>query len=253
MPDWGCAVLSLRNSSVVSRSLAWAALLAILIGFPVASVGFAEPAPEPIDRGNLPPGWQWPPSEAMRLGGEHCMQSLLLAGVDFEPRPQAVGKIATPVVVPSMTFSGLSVRQVFGERAPVMDCHMALALVRHSRALQSLGIREILAAGFFQNRQARLGGRTLPMLSRHALGLAVDIRGFVTTDGRTLAVQSYETEPLFQHVESALLSSKRLRAVVTPGNDRGHKNHFHISAMMLIEGQQPDEPIDVAEILALVR
>lgn len=187
----------------------------------------------------------------MRLGGERCMQALMLAGVGFEPEQAAPAMIATPVVVPSMEFAGLAVRQLFGERAPVMDCHMALALARHATALRTLGIRAVLVAGFYQNRRARLGGRTLPILSRHALGLAVDIRGFVTDDGRTLSVLDYAHEPLFRQVEAALLSSRQLRAVVTPRNDRGHKNHFHISAMMSIDGQQPDQSVDVAEILAL--
>ena len=233
-------------------------LSVLLIGALFASAGAAEPDPGPISYDNLPPGWQWPPTQAMQLAGERCMQDLRLAGVVFEPRSRSSGKaprngkIATPVVVPSMEFGGLQVRQVFGDRAPVMDCHMALALVRHARTLEVHGVRGLVAAGFYQNRRARLAGRTLPILSRHALGLAVDVRGVVTDAGQTLWVQDYHREPLFRRIEEALISGGQLRAVVTPGNDRAHKNHFHISATMMIDGQQPDRSVGVQEILELV-
>lgn len=210
-------------------------------------------ARERISHGNLPTGWQWPPSAAMRVAGERCMQSLTLVGIAFQTQQHAPGRIATPVVVPSMNFAGLAVRQLHGTRAPVMDCHMALALARHASMLKSLGIRGLVVAGFFQNRRARLRGRTLPILSRHALGLAVDIRAFVTDDGRTLSVRDYDREPLFQRVETELISHGQLRAVVTPHSDLGHRSHFHISATMLIDGQRPEASVNVAEILRMTK
>lgn len=189
----------------------------------------------------------------MRVAGQRCMRSLAQLGVAFQLPLQAPGRIATPVVVPSMEFAGLLVRQPHGAHAPVMDCHMAFALAHHAGMLKALGIRGLLTAGFYQNRRARLRGRTLPMLSRHALGLAVDIRAFITHDGRILPVTNYHSEPLFWRIEAALIAHGQLRAVVTPRNDRGHKSHFHISATMLIDGQRPERSVDVAEILRLIK
>ena len=79
------------------------------------------------------------------------------------------------------------------------------------------------------------------------------MRGVTTEDGRTLWVQDYHHEPLFPRLEAALISGGQLRAVVTPGNDRAHKNHFHISATMMIDGQQPDRSVGVQDILEFAR
>lgn len=206
-----------------------------------------------VSRANMPPGWQWPPTDGMRLSGERCLLALDQAGVNYRRKQHSVGKIATPVVVPSMNFAGLSVRQVYAKGAPVMDCHMALALAQQAPAVRALGIRELVVAGFYQNRRARLRGRSLPILSRHALGLAVDIRALVTEQGESLSVLKDYRHPVFARFEQVLSTGGLLRAVVTPGNDPAHRNHFHISARMPIAGHPADESVDVRTLLAQVR
>lgn len=213
----------------------------------------AEPAARPISTFNMPPGWQWPPTEAMRQSGERCLAALTEAQVAYERPSRPLGKVVTPVVVPSMEFAGLRVRQMFRRRIPVMDCHMALSLAQHAPLLSELGIRELLVSGFYQNRQARLGGRSIGMLSRHALGLAVDIRALVTEEGKTLWVLRDYDHPLFEQVEATLLERGELRALVSPRNDPAHRNHLHISAKMTIDDSAPDLSIDIAELLLRAR
>ena len=198
---------------------------------------------------NMPPGWQWPPSAAMQDSRMRCLAALDAAGVEYAPVNQPLGKVAAPVVVPAMQFAGLSVRLGHTHRPPLMDCHMALSLAQHAPLLAELGIRELVVTGFYQNRRARLGGRRIGLLSRHALGLAVDITALVLDDGTTVSVQHDYAHPVFAKLEEALVKHGQLRAVVTPRNDQGHRDHLHWSAKMTIDPQSPDPSIEVADLL----
>lgn len=246
---------------IVALGRAWAIiadvkapLLAIALAVALLPIDARAERKEPaISTVNMPPGWQWPPSPAMRYSGDRCIAALADAGVAFHVSPRSPGKIATPVIVPSMTFGALSVRQIHGRQAPVMDCHMALALAQHADLLSELGVRELVVAGFYQNRRARLRGRSVALLSRHALGLAVDIRAFSMADGRTLSVKDDYQEPVLGQLEQALAGSGQLRAVVTPGNDPAHRDHFHISAMMTIDPMEPDTFVQMEDLLAQLR
>ena len=200
----------------------------------------------------MPPGWVWPPSEAMLEEGRRCLSELAATRTPFARLNQTVGKISMPVTVPAMVFGGLAVRPIRGaDRAIVMDCHLALSLVQQGPRLAELGIRAIIVGGIHDDRRARLGGRSLNILSRHAVGLGVDIRAFETSDGRVLSVSRHYGHPLLQQVEATLNALDSFRAVVTPGNDRGHHNHFHLSAKMTIDAARPDETVDVASVLKL--
>lgn len=230
------------KASIVSL----AALFVMVLG---SSSAHAEDAAR-ISTVNMPPGWTWPPSAAMDESRTRCLAELTASGVRFERAKKPVGKINTPVVVPSMRFGALEVVPVYEKRAPVMDCQLALSLVQHAEVLATAGVRTLVVAGFHTERRARLHGRSLNIMSRHSLGLAVDIRGFVTHTGQTLTVLRDYAHPLVQRVESALKATGGFRAVVTPGNDPAHQNHFHLSAKMTIDSAHPDPSVEVAELLA---
>ena len=96
----------------------------------------------PISYANMPPGWVWPPSEAMREGGRRCLAELAATGTPFSSLSEPVGKISMPVIVPAMVFGGLNVRSVrSGKHSAVMDCHLALSLVQQGPRLAALGVR----------------------------------------------------------------------------------------------------------------
>ena len=86
-------------------------------------------------------------------------------------------------------------------------------------------------------RNVRKKHRTWPMLSRHAIGLAVDVYEFAFTDGRNIVVEkSYRHEPILKEIETLLRGSSHIRGLLTPGNDpRSHRDHFHIEAHQFIE------------------
>ncbi|MGD8859306.1 MAG: hypothetical protein PVI30_04790 [Myxococcales bacterium] len=111
----------------------------------------AQRARSAVSTANMPPGWHWPPTEAMRESGSRCLSAPAAAGVHYR-LARTSARIATPVVIPDMAFAGLAVHQVWARRPPVMDCHMALALAQHARLLASVGVREMVTAGFYQPR-----------------------------------------------------------------------------------------------------
>lgn len=206
--------------------------------------------PPALDRSNLPPNWTWPPSPSMHARGEACLRTLRAAGVAFE-RKAPVGLVATPVVVPDGRFGGIDVRPYVRERSQVMDCHMALSLVALSPVLREANVRALLVSRYQQPRRARLAGRSLNMLSRHALGLALDIRGVVGARGRTHWVTRDARGPLLRKVARVLGQDGRLRAVLTPYNDLRHRDHFHISALMTVDAATPDLAIDARSLHVL--
>ncbi len=183
----------------------------------------------------MPVNWVWPPSREMRAGGKKCLRELTELGVDWKRGPRE-RRIATPIVVPSMTFGQLRLTPIFRKPPFVMDCHLALALARHGQILTEAGVRELRFSTIHQYRRVRLGGRTRRALSRHALGLAMDVYEMVIEDGTKLVVETdYATSPLLGQLESALWASGAFRGLLTPGNDpRSHSDHFHFEAKMEI-------------------
>lgn len=180
------------------------------------------------NRPNLPPGWVWPPSKAMREEGKVCLDRLSAEGVAWE-RGQTTRKVATPVVVPAMELGGVKLTSVWRKPPFVMDCHLALAFARYGGpALRELGVSEVRFSSIHDYRNVA-GTRHL---SRHALGMAMDIFSFVTEDGAEHVIKAdYESQPILRLIEDTLQGSGAYRTVLSPGNDpRRHDDHFHIEA-----------------------
>lgn len=181
-----------------------------------------------INRPNLPPGWVWPPNQDMKEEGRRCLDDLDALGVKWR-RAKVTRKIPTPILVPDMELGGVKFTSVWRKGPFVMDCHFALAFARDGGpALRALGVREIRFSGIYNYRNVA-GTRTL---SRHALGLAIDVISFVTDDGVEHVVKSdYRTSSLFRDIEDAMHATGAYRTLLTPGNDpRHHDDHFHIEA-----------------------
>lgn len=209
----------------------------------------AEAPGSVLSTANLPPGWTWPPSAEMRESGARCLEALAAAGVEVLRVEHPVGKIATPIRVPSMSFGGLRVESEHPVAAPVMDCELARSLTRQAAPLRALGVHGLVVGGIYRARRARLRGRSVNLLSRHALGLAVDVRAFITRRGHRLSVRRHYGHPLVQRVDALLRDGDEFRAVVTPRSDRAHRDHIHLSAKMTIDAAHPDASVDLAELL----
>lgn len=187
--------------------------------------------------------------------GERCLTRLDELGVRYRRADKVVRKIATPIVLLDGHLGGIELRARYAERVPVMDCHLALAFATYGNVFALAGVSQIRYSSIYTMRRARLAGRERRILSRHALGLAIDIRAVVTTDGKVHTVKHHYRQPgsVLRKVEALLRATSGFRAVVTPGNESAHVDHFHLSAKMSIDGAAPDPTIEPSEVLSTVR
>jgi hypothetical protein len=180
----------------------------------------------------LPPGFAWPPTPAMRKAARACEDALDADGIDWQPAPEK-GLVAAPVVVPGMELGGIKYTSLYRSRPHTLDCQFARALATIGPELHALGVREVRFGSIYRNSRARSHGQTKTFLSRHALGIAMDIKAFVDDTGRVASVELdyLKGDPLLHAVEDLIYRDKRFRWVLSPGNDPlSHDDHFHIEA-----------------------
>lgn len=188
---------------------------------------------------NMPRGWRWPPSKAMLSAGERCATALESAGVQWQATARE-GKIVTPLAVTrtsdeprSFTLASITYQSKFRAPPYTMDCHLALALATHGPALYELGVRKVVFGSIFRFTKVRAHGKTKNVLSRHALGLAMDVVSFEDDTGAVHDVlRDYNIgDELLRAVEDTLNGSGAFRTVLTPRNDpTSHHDHFHLEA-----------------------
>ncbi|MBA2540666.1 MAG: extensin family protein [Deltaproteobacteria bacterium] len=183
--------------------------------------------------GNMPMGFTWPPTQAMVEAEKDCEAKLDRAGVVWD-RKDREGRIVNAVVVPSMTFGNVKYTNMWGSKGPfVMDCQLALALETIGPELHALGVREVKFGSLFRWSNVRSGGVTKPFLSRHSLGLAMDIGSFIDDTGRQAVIKrDYKMDDQLLHgIEQLINANGNFRIVLTPKNDPiSHDDHFHIEA-----------------------
>jgi hypothetical protein len=183
-------------------------------------------------RGNMPEGWTWPPSRQMRAAGKACLAELDALGVGWK-RASKRRKIATPITLTSLEMGGVQMVSVYREPPFVMDCHLALQLARKLPELYQLGLRELHFSRIFEYTRVRTRGRQLRALSRHALGLAMDVRWLVDVHGhKAVVLDDYpKGDELLLGFERAVSDTDEFRTLLTPANDpRSHDDHFPLEA-----------------------
>lgn len=181
-------------------------------------------------RSNMPNGWSWPPSRSMKKVGDACLAKLDDLGIEWK-KGSKTRKIATPVVVPKMVFGGIEVKPTFRKAPFTMDCHLALGLELYGQQLYALGVRTIKFSSIYRYDHVTVNGQKKSSLSRHALGLAMDIRSFVDAAGHeAFVLEDYpDGNELLLNIEQFLNDSGGFRTVLTPRNDpESHDDHYHI-------------------------
>ena len=191
-------------------------------------------------KANMPPGWVWPPSKAMKAEGARCLARLDELGVKWEKGP-ATRKITTPILVPEMDLGGVKLTAIWRKPPFVMDCHLAEAFAEWGGpVLRAAGVKELRFAGIHDYRAVRgRGRRGRGTLSRHALGLAIDVYEVVTDDdARHVVKGDYRGgDAVLLDVEQRIDQSGAYRLLLTPGNDpRHHHDPFHFEARTKLEG-----------------
>lgn len=192
-------------------------------------------------RRNMPVGWDWPPTDAMAATGARCTAELDARGIAWKPAPTEP-KVATPIVIPAMELGGVKLVSTFRKGPHVMDCHLALALAIHGEHLYALGVRELGFSRIYGYTNVVVDGVTRNVLSRHALGLAIDFRWFADALGRkAMVLEDYpQHDPLLLAVEAYLNHSGGFRTVLTPRNDPdSHDDHFHVEARVEYRADPP--------------
>jgi hypothetical protein len=181
-------------------------------------------------RNNMPKGWSWPPTPAMKKVGLACLDELDTLGVAWKKAP-AARKVTTPITLTAMELAGVRLVSTYRKGPFVMDCHLALGLARFAPTLYEAGIRELHFSRIHDYTQVRVNGDVLRALSRHALGIAIDIRAFVDDSGRkAVVIDDYPRgDEMLLSVERQLNEAGTFRTVLTPSNDpASHDDHFHV-------------------------
>lgn len=181
---------------------------------------------------NMPAGWAWPPNKTMVASGKACLQKLDELNVSYK-KVEREGRIVEPITSDGMTFGGVRYVPVYGTGPRKLDCHLAVALATFGKDLASVGVRTVHFGSLYRWSKVRVGGLTKNILSRHALGLAMDITAFTDDQGRTAYVaRDYQKDDaLLLAIEKAVNTSGKFRLLLTPKNDpASHKDHFHLEA-----------------------
>ena len=184
-------------------------------------------ADRPRRRLNMPPDWAWPPTAAMRAEGKACLTRLDELGVAWKPAPRT-RKVATPIYVPSMEIGGVKLTSIWRKGPQVLDCQLARALAEHgAEVLRSVGVVELRFSTIHVMKN--IAGTRI--LSRHAIGMAMDVFEMITEDGAVHVVEKDYPDVVLLTVETWINHCGWFRYLLTPGNDRRHhRDHVHFEA-----------------------
>ncbi len=181
---------------------------------------------------NMPTGFHWPPTKRMKDAEKVCEEQLDQLGVTWE-HAAPEGRIVNPIVVPSMELGGIKYTSKFRKGPHKLDCQFARTLVTFGAEMHAAGVREIVFGSIYRNTTVRVGGKSKNILSRHALGIAMDVVSFIDETGREANVEKDypNNDVLLLAVEEAINKSGKFRTVLTPRNDpKSHHDHFHLEA-----------------------
>ena len=182
---------------------------------------------------NMPRGFAWPPTKQMMEAEKACEAKLDELGVVYKPATRD-GRIVDAITLSedgTMEIGGIKYVSAFRKGAQKLDCQLALALTSFGPQLEELGVTQVTFGSIFRFTNVRVMGKTKNVLSRHALGIAMDIVSFTDKDGRVALVgKDYQKDDeLLLGIENVVNESGLFRLLLTPKNDPiSHADHFHL-------------------------
>jgi len=200
----------------------------------MAVLAVAATAKTPRKVPNMPRGWTWPPSVTMKTVGSGCLAALDAAGVAYQ-RGKPTNKIATPIVLKDMTLGELVLVPLKGKGSYPMDCHLAAAILAVAPALRVLGVSALRFRTLHEYRTVRKNNKKTRILSRHAIGLAMDLFEVAFEDGTILSIEHHWSalDLRLPQVAAVFDGSEAFRTPLTPANDpHDHGDHVHLEAHM---------------------
>jgi hypothetical protein len=179
----------------------------------------------------------------------NCLRFLREHRVPFTLAPPTRG-IVTPVEVTG-SFAGIRLTPR-GRRSALMDCELGRALVEAAPVFRGVGLTELSFSGAYDYRNRRGTSR----LSAHAAGLAIDVHELGGRHGTVNIARDFERgvgrwrnlDPAEGDVDGCIGSprtsdGRRLRrlacrlkhhsafrVIITPDDDRDHRDHLHLEA-----------------------
>ena len=183
-------------------------------------------------KANMPRGFVWPPSRTMVKAADRCEAKLDELGVKTKSAEREGKIVRAMTLAPDGEIGGITYTAVYSKHQ-VFDCQLVLALANFAPRFYELGVRQVLFGSAYRYTKVRVGGKTKNILSRHALGIALDVVGFVDDTGRTALVsKDYKRgDQLLTDIEKAVNDSGLFRLLLTPRNDpKSHSDHFHFEA-----------------------
>jgi hypothetical protein len=191
---------------------------------------------------NMPRGYAWPPTSQMIAAEKACRAKLDELGVAYKSAKREGRMVDALTLVPiegepagTMSLGGVTYRSKYRNGAQKLDCQLVLALHELGPALYEVGVREVTYGSIYRWTNVRVNGQTKNVLSRHALGIAMDIYAMTDDQGQVSTVHTdYTPEGSFlRAVEQAVNASGKFRKLLTPENDpKSHYDHFHIEAFV---------------------
>ncbi len=172
-------------------------------------------------------------------GGKTCVALIKKHKVPFV-RAKPVSGIKTPIKLTG-PINGITIQSKWQpEEQPVMDCRLALSLLQSTSILREHDVKTLIYSSVY--RPARRNSRP----SRHALGLAIDVRDIEFKDHVTLNVlkdwrktygrpnicvgkHTTDNSVRLRSIICDLEEANIFRRILTPDSDPGHADHFHIS------------------------
>ena len=179
---------------------------------------------------NMPHGFVWPPSRSMEAAADSCELQLDELGIKYNSTKDT-GRVVRPMTIEG-DIGGITYTPVHNSYH-VFDCQLVLTLASFAPRLYELGVREVKFGSAYRNAKVRVAGKTKNILSRHALGIALDVYAFVDAEGRESKVLGdYKRgDELLHEIERATNDSGMFRLLLTPRNDpKSHYDHFHFEA-----------------------
>ncbi len=186
---------------------------------------------------NMPAGWTWPPSAAMKDAGARCLTALDAAAVGHR-RAALIKKINTPIEILEMSVGGITLVPLRGKGPFPMDCQLAAAIAGVAPELLALGVRSLNFRTLHEYRAVRKRGKSMRFLSRHAIGLAIDVFEVGFDDGVVLRVEAHwsAADERLAKVAAVFEHAATFRTPLTPANDpRDHGDHIHLEAHMHLD------------------
>lgn len=169
-----------------------------------------------------------PPRASVTENGRKCLRSLRKAGVRFEEVSDLRG-VATPVSVHG-AIGGVEY-WVEGQSPLLMDCRLALTLVRVGEVLTRHGVSRVRFSGAYVYKTAPSG-----RLSHHAHGLAIDLHEFSLRGARLSVDRAFSRNvgcqgdvPALNRLACDLRATAYFEEFLTPDFNAAHRDHLHLS------------------------